>query len=378
MNFDRILMRRSAQEVDPISWLTGSMVPLAFAALNLGYGTAFAVATWGASRAPALQLVGVAMCTAACLAIQALTRPLRPPLTWAGAVGAVSLAAGGMLLSAAGYVDADISIEVWWAPFGLALVIGSLAPYLPARAIAVIGTGAALVAVPISAVAVGDHEHWGPVSTLLVIAAPIISGIVATAAFSAAVVTRVVPLIEKRSQSILTLDAPRSAEAEAAERARLANLTARAVPFLESVLERGRVRSADRTLAGQLARRLRDDLVTTSGRTWLESTVDERIVVVDPEHRADRMRAGQRTALRGLLAAILDLPGADAGSLLIELRGAPDGSTAVGVSLDAELPEGRRQMHLAPYYLALRGSVEELRIADDRALRLSFKVPDED
>lgn len=377
MRFDRMVLRRSAQEVDPISWLTGSMVPLAFAALNLAYGLAFTMAMWHVSDVPALQLVAVAMCTGACLIIQALTRPMRPPLTWVSALGPIALAGGGMLISAAGYVGTELSIEVWWAPFGLALAIGSLAPYLPARAIAVIGTSAALVTVPIASVAVAGHEHWGPISTVLIVASPIISGIVATATFSAAVVSRVVPLIEKRSQSILTLDAPRSAEAEAAERQRLANLTARAVPFLEAIVESGSVRPGDRTLAGHLARRLRDDLVTASGRTWLDSVADERIVVVDPERRADRMRAGQRTALRALLAAILDLPGADAASLLVELRGAPDGSTAVGVSLDAELPEGRRQMHLAPYYLALRGSVDDLRIADDRSVRLSFKLPNE-
>ncbi|MES1169423.1 MAG: hypothetical protein ABUL47_01910, partial [Leifsonia sp.] len=85
-----------------------------------------------------------------------------------------------------------------------------------------------------------------------------------------------------------------------------------------------------------------------------------RLVVIDPEHRAGRMRTAQRTALRALLKAILDTPGTDTGSLLVELRGADDGSTAVGVSLDMELPEGRRIMHLAPYYLTLRTAVDDL------------------
>src|SRR5690606_14360529 len=138
MRFDRMLLRRSAQDVDPISWLTGSMVPLAFAALNLLYGVVFAVATWGLSAAPLLQLVGVGLCTAAGLVIQALTRPLRPPLTWVGAAGAIGFAVAGMLLSAIGYAGTDLRIEVWWAPFGVALTIGSLAPYLPARAIVVL------------------------------------------------------------------------------------------------------------------------------------------------------------------------------------------------------------------------------------------------
>ena len=89
------------------------------------------------------------------------------------------------------------------------------------------------------------------------------------------------------------------------------------------------------------------------------------------------MRADERTALRALIRAILDTPGTDAGSLLVELRGHPDGSTVVGVSLDFELPEGRRIMHLAPYYLALRGSVDDLEWSDDRFLRVTFNLPPE-
>jgi hypothetical protein len=133
------------------------------------------------------------------------------------------------------------------------------------------------------------------------------------------------------------------------------------VPFLVGIADSGRITAADRALAGQLARRLRDDLVTQSNLSWLDSIAeDSRLVVVDPEHRAGRMRAAQRTALRSLLRAVLDTPGADSSSLLIELRGRPDGATAVGVSIDVELPEGRRIMHLAPYLLTLRTEVDDM------------------
>ena len=153
----------------------------------------------------------------------------------------------------------------------------------------------------------------------------------------------------------------RTDDVAAAERVRLAELTARAVPFLEGIIATGVVSPSDRALAGQMARRLRDDLVTQSNLSWLDSVASaSRLVVIDPERRAGKMRTSQRTALRALLKAILDTPGTDAGSLLVELRGAEDGSTAVGVSLDMELPEGRRIMHLAPYYLTLRTAVDDL------------------
>ena len=117
--------------------------------------------------------------------------------------------------------------------------------------------------------------------------------------------------------------------------------------------------------------------MTQSNVSWLDSIAStSRLVVIDPERRAVTMRAAQRTALRALLQAILDTPGTDAGSLLVELRSAPDGSTAVGVSLDMELPEGRRIMHLAPYYLTLGTEVKDLQMTRDRFLKLSFNLPD--
>jgi hypothetical protein len=374
--FDRHWLRLSAQDADPLSWFTGPIVPLVFAALNLLYGGTFAALTWTASREPVLQLAGVALCSAACVLVQVLTRPLRRRFGWGGAGAALGMGLAGFALSAIGYADSVLSIELWWAPFGLALVIASLGPYLPPRSIILLGAIATVVAVPIAQVVIQPQvTAWGPVATAVIIAAPVVSGIVATAAFSIAVVARTMPLIERRSQSLLSLDAPRGEQNEKLERERLARLTSRAAPFLEAIARVGVVSSADRTLAGNLARQIRDDLVTQSNLSWLDSVAQGRLVVVDPDRQASRMRASQRTALRALLRAILDTPGTDTGSLLVELRAHPDGSTAVGVSLDFELPEGRRVMQLAPYYLALRGSVDDLEWKDDRFLRVTFNLP---
>lgn len=374
--FDHRFLRLSAQEADPLSWFTGSLVPLVFAALSLLYGGTFALLTWGASREPVVQLVGVALCTAACVLVHVLTRPMRRRLGWGGASIALVIGIAGFALSAIGYTHTVLSIELWWAPFGLALVLASLGPYLPPRAIIVLGTAVTLVAVPIAFLLVrAEVFAWGPVSTALIIASPLVSGIAATAGFSIAVVARTLPLIERRTQAMLSLDAPQGVRNEQLERERLSRLIVRAAPFIEDVARAGKVTSADRTLAGQLARRLRDDLVTQSNLSWLDSVAQDRLVVVDPDHQAGRMRSAQRTALRALIRAILATPGTDAGSLLVELRSHPDGSTAVGVSLDFELPEGRRIMHLAPYYLALRGSVDDLEWRDDKFLRMTFNLP---
>jgi len=350
----------SAQQLDPLTWFTGRVVPLVYAGLVVLYG-AFRIPTWFATSLPWLQPIAVALCAGACVFVYALTRPLRPQLGWAGAIVTVLIAGAGLIVSSIGYTGVDISIELWWAPFGFALAIASLAPYLSARRVLALG-GVSTVIVTVLAFWLVDPDVtvWGPLSSMVIIAAPIVCGLVAAVTFSFVLVSRMAPIIEQRSQLVLPLKTT-DAAAEQVERLRLARLSGRAVPFLVGVAEAGRITPADRALAGQLARRLRDDLVTQSNLTWLDSIAqDSRLVVVDPEHRAARMRPAQRIVLRSLLRAVLDTPGADTSSLLIELRGRPDGATAVAVSMDIELPEGRRIMHLAPYYLTLRTEVDDL------------------
>ena len=376
--FNHRFLALSAYEVDPLCWFTGPLVPIVFAALNRAYGGTLAIVTWTQVGYPSLQFAGVIVCTLGCLFVHVMTRPLRPRIGWGIGAVAVGIGCAGFIVSAIGYTNIVFAIELWWAPFGLALVIASLAPYLPARVLVALGLGALAVTSPIAYLIVHDDVTlWGPVATVLIIISPIVSGIAAATAFSYVLVSRMQPLIEKRSEVLVSPEAARDDEAETAERVRLAQFTARAVPFLESVARAGTVTTADRALAGQLARRLRDDLVTQSNVSWLDSVASEsRLVVVDPEYRAAKMRGPQRTALRALLRAILDTPGTDAGSLLVELRAAADGSTAVGVSLDMELPEGRRIMHLAPYYLTLGTAVKDLQWSQDRFLKLSFNLPD--
>ena len=68
----------SAQQVDPLSWVTGPFVPLVLGILVLGYGGAMAALTLPDVRHPGAQFVAAAMCSAACLFVHLATRPMRP------------------------------------------------------------------------------------------------------------------------------------------------------------------------------------------------------------------------------------------------------------------------------------------------------------
>ncbi len=364
----------TAQQLDPISWFTGRVVPLVLAGLVLLYA-AFRVPTWFATPNPWLQPVAVVLCAGSCLYVFVMTRPPRPQLGWRHGALTVAIGGLGVIVSALGYSGTDVSLELWWAPFGLAQAISSLAPYLSSRRVLVLGGVSTVITTVIAFLVLEPDVHqWGPISAMMIIASPVVCGLLAAVTFSFVVVTRMMSVIERRSQLVLPLEAG-DAVAEEQELQRLARMTARAVPFLQGIADAGKVSAVDRTLAGQLARRLRDDLVGQANLSWLDLIAAEsRLVVVDPERRASRMTAQQRTALRALLRAVIATPGTDSSSLLIELRGRPDGATAVALSLDIELPEGRRIMHLAPHYLTLRAAVDDL---SWDAKTLSFTVNSE-
>lgn len=369
----------SAQQIDPLSWFTGPHLALVLAVVAALYGTGAVVASWTGDLRSVAQIAAVLLVVLSLLFVQVMTRPQQRFFDAVMGVAAVGLASLGVLVSAIGFMGAELALEQWWAPFGLALTIGAMGPYLSTRELVCLGLGATLVTVPGSFVLLWPWvEDWGPVSALVIIAVPSLLSTVITGVFSHFVVTRMAALLASRSQIVVSTDVVRDEAAELAERVRLAQLSARAVPFLRQIAATGEITPANRSLAGQLARRLRDDLVTQSNRSWLESiAAATSIAVVDPDRRADRMRQSQRTALRGLVSAILDTPGIDAASLLIELRARPRGATAVGVSLDVDLPEGRRIMNLAPYVLTLTTAAEHLRWEDERRLRVTFQFPGE-
>ena len=367
----------SAQQLDPLSWFTGPLLPVAFSVMAFIYGAGTIAFSWDDGGHPWLQPIALVLSVSSGLIIHLLTRPLRQRMGWGAASLAMVPAVLGMIVSAVGYAGSTFSIVLWWAPGGLALALAGLGPYLPVRTVALVGSAATAVGSVASVIIVHPTvDAWGPIATAVIMSYAPVLATAATVVFSYSVVTRTMRMLNSSSRIMVAGQEVRDEAARRVEQVTLARLTGRVVPFLEGIADAARITPADRALAGQLARRMRDELVTQSGLSWLDSIAREsRLVVVDPEQRAQRMNNAQRTALRGMLRAILDMPGTDSGSLMVELRAAPDGATAVGVSLDMALPEGRRIMHLAPHYLTLKTAVDDLTIDTRDLLRLSFRIP---
>lgn len=371
-----IAWRVSPQRIDPLSWFTRPLVPLAFASIILGYSTFSITTTWSQLAFPMLDLLAVLLLVLACLMVQSSIGPFSRAFGVAQSIPPLVLGTAALCLSTWANLESTLQPQFWWAPVGVGCLIAALGPYSSVRRVIVYGGGLSVLTGVLTFIAfAGPAPTWPGISLAVIGISSPLTGTLATATFCYVMVSRTQSLLSWAGTVIPPSQVGATQAANRVERTTVARLGIRVAPFLEGIAESGVVTDADRALAGQLARRLRSDIVERVNRSWLDLVaVNGRIVVVDPERRADQMNGAQRTALRGLLLAALRIPTTDAGSLFIELRGQPDGSTAVALSLDLELPEGRRDVMLAPYYLALQTTVTDVSWNPARDL-LRFEVP---
>ena len=372
----RDALRVTPQQIDPLSWIARPLVSLSFAVFSLVYGLGATLLTWSDSSLPWLDLLAVALITSACLLVQYSTGPMKPAIGPVRASIVLLLAATGLVASMMAAAASTSAVQLWWAPVGLGLVIATCAPHSTVIQVMVYGfilcvlTGfAAWFAF------VGRDDPWTGLATVAIAISSVAVATIAAAVFCFQITSGTQRLLARAGVPVEADEESRTRAARAAELSTLARLGSRVAPFLGKIADTGEVTAADRALAGQLARRLRSELVSQANTSWLDSLADGgRIYIVDPDHRADSLNAAQRAAIRGLVLAVIRDPVTDTGSLFIELRGQEDGSTAVALSLDIDLPEGRRVMMLAPYYLALKTTVPEISW-DPVQDQLRFRVP---
>jgi hypothetical protein len=293
----------------------------------------------------------------------------------------VPVVLGGLsvLLSGIGYSGGGLRLELWWASIGLAFVLASLAPYSSTIRMITVGAVSCLVTVAVVILTgLSGAGHWPPVSTVLLGVGPVLIAAVAGSVFSYQVAWRIADWASMRSDTRLSSSVLGETAKLRILRSELADVSDRALPLLQGVVEAGIVTDEIRAQAAALSEELRAELVERSNRSWLDRLAPGlKLTVVDSEHRADRMTPPQRSALLGLLRAASDGGGQEQSPLLIELRGEPDGSTAVALSLDVQLPEGRRITLLSPHYLTLKTAVDELQWEGGRQLRMHFRLPPE-
>jgi hypothetical protein len=269
-----------------------------------------------------------------------------------------------------------VPVAQWWPGIALGATFVSISPYCTPRK-------QLICSLPLIAftgivgwiVFSSQTDFWPPAAIIIIAVGPVTIGAAGGVVFSYTVVARTLALLDTSAgvEEFYATSEPLDPDAQ---RDSIARVSARVAPFLERVASAGTITPENRALAAQIARRLRTELVTATSRSWLDVVAHESgMIVSDPGRLADSMNESQRTALRALLVAAMESTMVDQRTLLIELRAQPDGSTAVALSIDIDLPEGRRLVLLAPYYLTLKTTVEDLSWDDGRSLLMRFKIP---
>jgi hypothetical protein len=366
---------KSPQDVDPISWFTGPRMPLLFSIAGVLQGLVITILYWDDWSSTVAQFVAMPFFLGAGWLTASSAQPNRRRFAFRDALGILALGCAGLLVSAFGTYGGRLAVSQWWPGIALGITLVGIAPYCTPRK-------QLLYAVPIL-VFVGlvgwrvfsaQTSYWPPIILVILIIGPTAIGSVAGIVFSYTVVARTLALLDTSAGTEEFYPTAEPVD-EADERDSVARMSARVAPFLQQVAAAGVITPANRALAAQLARRLRSELVTATSRSWLDVVARETgMIVSDPGRLADSMNESQRAALRGLLVAAMDSTVVDRRSILIELRAQPDGSTAVALSIDVDLPEGRRLLLLAPYYLTLKTTVDDLSWDDGRSLMVKFRI----
>lgn len=366
-------------EIDPLTWLSGNRWPLVFALLIILTSSASIFSATGSALEILSQVGALLLMTASCIMLFWFTRPTRGRFTLPRALVPVALACAAMVISAVNpgspsSVGALTPIEFWWASLGFSLLIGALAPFLSAAKSLVVGAIGLVVTGACSALSFTENA-WPVVSTIAIGSAPIVLATAGAVAFEVQVVKRVRRWSLAATPAVVTGSLLTERARIAAAHGELAAVSSRVTPLLRDIADRAEVTPEDRDRAARLANEIRGELVERSNRSWLDHVAEGNpITVVDPDHRAETMDEHQRSMVHALVLAVIDSPEVEYPQLLIELRRETDDSTAVAITIDAGLAEGRRIMLLAPHYLSLRTAVDDLRWNGGDTIRMRFRV----
>lgn len=368
------ILTTSPQRADPLAWVLSVNLPLAGAIASAGGGTALTIILARQGASAAAIIIATALATLGCLVVMHEARPNRPLMRASRSVLPAALGLASMAVSAVGHLGSTVRLEEWSGPLGLATVMLALVPYSPAVLTAIWGAVGAVTAAALAWWAF-DVPGAGPLGVLIAgSSVPLHVGL-GGAVFSCMVVAGV------QRWRALPYDREESSErSRLGDRLREHGATVAVgddvVSLLQRVTERGRVTTKEREDAAALAAGIRSELVRMLDRSWLETIPQrDRLTIEDPELVANRMTRPQRAAVHALITAALESPVVAGENLRLELRALEDGTTAVALSMDITLPEGRRVMMLAPYFISLKASVDDLEWDVGEQLRMHFKLP---
>lgn len=369
----------SPREVDLLSWFTGPLVPLVFGGTATAFGFGVTSMMIHDTSKLVVGYLAVLMMAVAFCSVMFLAPARRAKLKATVTIIPITIGWTALLLSVANEWGSTVPFELRWPPIAFALLLASLAPYLSAVRILIVGITSAVAFMGMTALSVTAASHpdnWPFVVQLFLGSGMILVATAASTVFCYQVVARTMRWAQSNPSEALSSGVLGEAARRRILRHELASVSDRVLPLLERVTASGVVNENDREEAKALSESLRAELVERSNFSWLESLTRQlNLTVIDHDRLAEQMNLGQRSALLGLLTAATRKILEPTTRVVVELRGEVDGATAVAISADHALPEGRKLTLLAPYYVSLAAAVDDMEWKTGERLHMSFRVP---
>lgn len=386
--------RRSALDIDTLSWLTSSLVSSWVTLTVAVVGLAAVVFGGQAGYRPAFQLIAVVVMTAAAFAIHRGALPTRGRFRARRAALVVALASIAVMMSALALVDRNalipsldallpspadplFALELWWAPVCAALIVMSMSPFVAGR----VFVPCALLVVAATATSAGfvaaERGSELPIADVVVITSSSVFAVIGGIVLNRTLVTAVQGWRRGQDATAPDDDAIEPAAA-VVDRITGGRYSTAVVPFLDRIERATVLHERDRRTAARLARDLRRALVERGDQSWLEAHVAGRpVYLTDPFRLADTITVDQRAAIIALVDGLFNDPEAGVFGARLDLAPAEDDAVAVAVTVGLALPEGRRTAVLAPYYLTVKSVVRRIEWRGGESLVVTFDVDSE-
>ena len=307
--------------------------------------------------------------------------PLRAPLT-TNVLVAISLGSiGAAVLAEASMWSTNGSVRDDWGATVVALYLLALAPYRPARQIALAGLASAVIVAMLTFAQASEVQTDYPSYVYAFIAITPILVVSLGAARFARELVRGLELWEQRdtmSTSVLDVN-DRQWIARSVQQNRVTLLNQEIVPFLSEVLERDELTERDRERALEFSSAIRAIMVAEIDRTWLDYVLGEasgprgwRGTLVDESLRAESMSTDQRTVVRALVVALHSQPAFSNETMVVKLDADGDRTYAT-INAVFESTEFVSYNALEPYFAVMRLLFDDLSVGYQHpALTLRF------
>ncbi|TBN55422.1 hypothetical protein EYE40_14530 [Glaciihabitans arcticus] len=376
-----MIRERTLQQRDPLAALVGRPTSL-LAAIAVPFYAAIMIALNVEDVVdPILAVMSLLLTVATGVVFARASNPMRAPFDRPSMV----LVVGGALLAhvfgAASMWGENAYVRDDWGPSVVGLFLLAVAPFRPARSIAVAGVISTIVVAVTTVAQYGTLASAAPIHVLVVVA---VTPVLALAAGSAVFAHELVASLDRwESLATMSTDALVGSRSDGIARSvqqdRVTILNQDVVPYFTRVLAASSVTDADRGDARSLAENIRAVMVAEADRSWLDGVLEQLGGVAggsagirDESHLADLMTIDQRTVLRAVLVALHGQAGFEPGSLDIKL--VPHG-VGYRLSLGArvDVPAGALHELLDPYLAVMQILFRDLRVEMERpALRLGF------